>query len=113
MKNMKVSRKLISSFLIVAILAAVVGVVGIYGLFQLNNSMTSMYYDQTVPMPSLSKVVEMLQRQRANMREYIVGAALNDVELIQNAHARVLDQRAVIQEEIPRYRATIKSDETF
>jgi len=110
MKNMKVSAKLISSFLIVALLTAIVGVVGIYGMTTINNDFDDMYEMQTVPMPELGKAIEMLQRQRACMRELIIGAAVDDMDLVEDANERANAYRDIMYPALDAYKATIRSD---
>ncbi|MCL2087128.1 MAG: methyl-accepting chemotaxis protein [Oscillospiraceae bacterium] len=113
MKNLKISVKLIVSFVIVSILTVIVGIIGIVGMAQVDASLESMYSLQTEPLPALGKSVELLQRQRANMREYIIGAALNDREIISNARDRVEEQRAEMRVELPIYRESIRSDDAM
>ncbi|MCL2052878.1 MAG: methyl-accepting chemotaxis protein [Oscillospiraceae bacterium] len=111
LKNMKVSKKLIVSFLVVTMLTAVVGIMGIMGMRQIDSYMEDMYTLQTEPIPDLAKAIEMLQRQRACMREYIVGAAIDDMGLIEDAHKRVEEYRPIMYTAMDAYVLTIRSDE--
>ena len=113
MKNMKVARKLIVSFLIVVILTAVVGGVGLVGMMQLNRSMSSMYDMQTVPMPYMSKIMEMMQRQRACMRDMIIGAAINDPALVEDAKSRADGYHKTLSENLDPYRKTIVNPDAY
>jgi len=113
MKNMRVSVKLIVSFLIVALLTAIVGVVGIYGMRDIDSSFDEMYQLQTVPLPELGKAIEMLQRQRACMRELIIGAAVGDMDLVEDANQRADNYRQTMYPALDAYRATIRSDEAI
>jgi len=113
MKNMKVSAKLISSFLIVAVMTAIVGVVGIYGMTQINQSFDEMYELQTVPLPELGKAIEMLQRQRASMRELIVGAAVDDSDMISNARTNADNYHATMQVALDEYFKTVRAPEAI
>ena len=113
MKHMKVSVKLITSFLIVAFLTAVVGVVGIIGMQQINASFNDMYYNQTVPMPELGKAIEMLQRQRASMREMIVGAAVDDFDMIETARRNADNYDATMQTALDEYFKTVRAPEAI
>jgi len=113
MKNMRVSVKLITSFLIVALLTAIVGVIGIFGMRQIDTSFDDMYNLQTVPMPELGKAIEMLQRQRACMRELIIGAAVDDMDLVEDANQRADHYREIMYPALEAYRATIRSDEAI
>jgi len=107
MKNLKVSQKLIVGFLLIALLTAVVGGIGIFGMQRIDRSLEEMYASQTKPMPELAKAIEMLQRQRACMREFIIGAAVGDLELVEDAYQRVLRYRGLMAETMDRYDATI------
>ena len=111
MKNLKVSVKLITSFMIIAVLTAIVGVLGIYGMVQINNSFDEMYEMQTVPMPDLAKAIEELQRQRANMRELIIGSALDDFEMMDRARANADISHEEMQASLDAYYDTIKAEE--
>ena len=113
MKNLKVSVKLISSFLIIAVLTAIVGVVGIYGMTQISQSFDEMYELQTVPMPELGKAIEMLQRQRSSMRELIVGAALEDFEMIENARKSADNYHELMKNAMDAYFLSIRAPDAL
>ena len=113
MKNLKVSMKLIISFLIVAVMTAAVGVFGIYGMTQINNSFDEMYELQTVPLPELGKAIEMLQRQRSSMRELIVGAAVEDFEMIESARRNADGYHAIMEVSLDAYFKTIRAPEAI
>jgi len=113
MKNLKVSAKLITSFLLVALLTAIVGVVGIYGMTSINTSFDEMYELQTVPLPELGKAIEMLQRQRASMRELIVGAAVDDFDMIEAAKTNADGYHATMQAALDEYFKTVRAPEAI
>ena len=113
MKNMRVSKKLIVSFLIVVILTGIVGTVGIIGMRQINQNMSDMYDFQTLPMPYMSKIMEMMQRQRACVRDMIIGAAINDQSLVDDAKSRADGYHAILVENLDPYRATIMNPDAF
>jgi methyl-accepting chemotaxis protein len=101
--------KLIVNSLIAVLLTVLVGVVGIFGMMQINASFTNMYDNQTVPMPYMTTIIEMLQRQRACMREYIIAAALGDMDLLEDAKSRTDGYNATFQEKAKAYEATIST----
>ncbi|MCL2080153.1 MAG: methyl-accepting chemotaxis protein [Oscillospiraceae bacterium] len=118
MKNMKVAQKLILSFVLVAIFATAVGLVGIFGMSTINTGASNMYENQTVPMSYMTTIVEMIQRERACMREFIIGAAIvedpndrNDpgIALIEDAHDRAVGYRERMAVAKPLYRETIST----
>jgi len=113
MKNMKVSMKLIAGFLLVAILTAIVGGAGIFGMKQIDTSFDDMYVMQTVPLPELGKAIEMLQRQRACMREFIIGAAVDDLALIEDAYQRSQSYRPIMYTSLDSYFKTIRAPEAI
>ena len=78
LNNMKTSVKLISSFLIIAILTAVVGGVGIYYLNKIDTADTYLYENYAVPLGQLVHLTEAFQRTRVNLRDLIL--AKNDAE---------------------------------
>ncbi|MCL2627885.1 MAG: methyl-accepting chemotaxis protein [Oscillospiraceae bacterium] len=85
MKNMKVSMKLIVSFLLVVLLATIIGVVGIFGMNSINSSKTEMYYTKTVPLPYLGKATEELQNARVNVREMVLYAEKGNEKGVEDA----------------------------
>ncbi|MCL2391828.1 MAG: methyl-accepting chemotaxis protein [Oscillospiraceae bacterium] len=113
MKNLKVSVKLIAGFLVIAVMTAAVGIVGIVGMQRIDAYMDDMYQTQTVPLQELSKVIEMIQRQRACMREFIIGAAVEDVALIQDAYERVQRYRIILSAAMDAYEASITDQEAL
>jgi len=113
MKNLKVSKKLIVSFLIAAILTAVVGGVGIYGMWDINKGASDMYDNQTVPMPYMSKIMELLQRQRACVRDMVIGAAIGDMALVEDAKNRADAYHQTLSENLRPYRDSIISPSAF
>ncbi|MCL2634558.1 MAG: methyl-accepting chemotaxis protein [Oscillospiraceae bacterium] len=111
MKNMKISAKLTMGFAIMIVLSLFVGILGIVGIAQLSNSMSTMYTEQTEPLPAMAKIVEMVQRQRACMREYIIAAATGDTELVEDAHNRFLTYQETMYKNKDIYRKTIENNE--
>ncbi len=113
MKNLKVSMKLIISFLIVAIMTIAVGGIGIYGMNAINQRDTAMYETQTVPIPQLSKVVETMQRIRVNVREFAVGSAADDQAMVEEAKTAIEDYKKVMTENFDAYRSTMQNQEAI
>ncbi|MDR0326274.1 MAG: methyl-accepting chemotaxis protein [Oscillospiraceae bacterium] len=113
MKNMKVAQKLIVSFLIVALMTGIVGVVGIIGMSQISSGQSEMYDMQTLPMPYMTKIIEMLQRQRAALRDMIIGSALGDMPMIENAKKQADEYHAELVANLDPYRASIVNPDAF
>ncbi|MCL1823073.1 MAG: methyl-accepting chemotaxis protein [Oscillospiraceae bacterium] len=68
MKNLKVSMKLIISFLIVVILMAFVGGIGLFGMANMNGMMTEIYEYNVLPIESLGNLREIFGTQRSDFR---------------------------------------------
>jgi hypothetical protein len=69
-----------------------------------------MYDFQTVPMPHMAKIQEMLQRQRACIRDMIIGAAMKDTALIEDAKTRADGYHVTMIGLFDPYRETIKEN---
>lgn len=72
-KNMKIAAKLITGFIIVALIAGIVGVVGIINISQINNADTELYQVNTVPISELATANEKYQRIRVNQLNLILN----------------------------------------
>ena len=72
MKNMKVSAKLITGFLIVIILLTIVGAVGIFGMASLDSASAELYEKQTQPFPHIAWSLTYLQEIRVELRNAIL-----------------------------------------
>ncbi|MCL1808390.1 MAG: methyl-accepting chemotaxis protein [Clostridiales bacterium] len=84
MKNMKVSKKLLLGFGIVAMLTLIVGVVGAYGMRTLDKSYGEETSNQEIALPCIAHVLEYLQMTRVDMRNAIIytgdSSALGKIE---------------------------------
>ena len=70
--DMKIGAKLISGFIIVAIIAGVVGIVGVTSLKTAAKSDTELYENMTVPISHLGEIATSFQRIRVNVRDMIL-----------------------------------------
>jgi len=68
--NMRISMKLISCFIVVAIISGVVGVIGISNITRINNNDTILYENMTVPLSEVADMARWFQRSRVNSRGY-------------------------------------------
>lgn len=66
--NLKIAAKLISSFVIVALISGVVGIVGIINIKNMDTLDTEMYQKHTATLPDLANVARAYQRQRVAVR---------------------------------------------
>ncbi|MCT4593672.1 MAG: methyl-accepting chemotaxis protein [Anaeromicrobium sp.] len=70
--NMKITIKLISAFIIVAILAGVVGVIGMNNIKKVDKNGYILYTNMTVPLGESAEMAKLFQKARVNMREMIL-----------------------------------------
>jgi len=73
MKNLKVAKKLIISFLVVIMLTATVGAIGIIGMQQIAAGSTELYKDQLIPIVDMSYAREYFQRMRVQSRNIAIS----------------------------------------
>jgi len=111
MKNLKVSAKLIIGFMIIAVLTTAVGIIGIIGMQLISDELDDIYHHHTIPLPEFTRVVDMLQRQRSIMREFVIGTAVGDFELIRDARSRAESYQQTMSMSIERYRSSQAADE--
>ncbi|MDF2986065.1 MAG: methyl-accepting chemotaxis sensory transducer [Eubacterium sp.] len=79
--NMKIATKMITGFVIVALIAGVVGLVGVINILSINEADTELYEINTVPISELATANEKYQRMRLNMINIILNtdaASMNE-----------------------------------
>jgi len=67
--NLKISTKLIASFVTIAIISGVVGVIGITNITKIYRNDTIMYENMTVPLSEVAEMARLFQRARVNARD--------------------------------------------
>ncbi len=72
-KNLKISTKLVSSFIIVALIAGVVGLVGIMEIRELDKSGTELYENMTISLTYASEMAISFQKMRVDIRDMILA----------------------------------------
>ena len=82
MKNLRVSLKLIISFMIVLVLAIAVGVIGMVGMNSINVADDKLYNENLLAISAMGKIREAMQDQRVQLRNMVVHA--EDPAAIQN-----------------------------
>ncbi len=73
--NLKIAAKLLTGFVLVALIAGVVGAFGIVRLISMDDSYTVMYEQNTKPLGNLAVIGTDFQRIRVNTRNVILDAA--------------------------------------
>lgn len=72
MRNMKISVKLISSFLVLSLISVIIGVGGILAIKQMRSASQSLYEKQTAPIPVISGVITSVSNLSGVTRDYIL-----------------------------------------
>lgn len=85
--NLKISAKLLTGFILVAVLAGVVGIVGYVNIQSMKNSDLSLYNDNTVPISELSTVIQQYQR----IRIYALCTILNTDKSANDDYAKKIE----------------------
>ncbi len=112
MKNLKVSLKLIISFLIIAVLTAAVGLIGIFGLGDLNDITNEMYDFGLTSVRAMGNIREIFATQRNDLRNLFLS--IDDAEAVNDIIDGVKASDAEAQENFALYETTIidESSET-
>ncbi|MBI5483403.1 MAG: MCP four helix bundle domain-containing protein [Deltaproteobacteria bacterium] len=106
--NLKISVKLLSAFIVVAVIAGVIGWVGISKITQIEHADTAMYELNTAPMEQMVGMTAAFQRVRVNLREL----ALDTSDADRRKHAdRILELDKIISEEMATFAKSMKSEE--
>jgi len=71
--DLKISAKLIASFVLVSVVAGIVGFVGIRNIHAINDADTMMYEKITVPTEQLSQLATKFVRLRGNVRDILLA----------------------------------------
>jgi len=105
--NMKISSKLLSGFIIVAIIAAAVGVVGIVNLKSIDKSDTVLYENQLVPITQLADVNKNFQMIRVEVRNIIIETNAEKMQAIADS---VNTKKTEMEKVSTEYEKTILTD---
>ena len=95
LNNLKTNVKLITSFVLIALITSIVGAVGIYYLQQIDKKDTELYKNHTVPISQLAKVIESFQRTRVDVRDILLATSPSEIKLITdsvNNQADIIDK---------------------
>jgi methyl-accepting chemotaxis protein len=76
--NLKIAAKLITGFIMVAIISGIIGIAGIANITKINNNDTILYEKMTVPISQLAQISELYQRQRVILRDIIIIPNVED-----------------------------------
>ncbi len=86
--NMKITVKLISAFIVVAVIAGVVGIVGISNIKTIDENGQTIYFNMTVPLGQAADMAKYFQRIRVNTRDMILE---DDPDKIEEKYQNIED----------------------
>lgn len=102
--NLKIATKLLTGFIIIAIISGIVGTVAIYNINEINNNDTELYENHTATLPDLANVARTYQRMRVSLRDlYIV----TDPSEVQNIINEFDEFDKIVSENMARFEAGI------
>ena len=105
--NLRIAKKLIISFIIVALISGVVGIIGVINIKKMDELNDDMYLRHTSSLPDLANVARSYQRARVELRNmYITKDANKYPEIVNKIHER----RQLMDEAMSKFEATIKDD---
>ncbi|MCB2297392.1 HAMP domain-containing methyl-accepting chemotaxis protein [Clostridium tagluense] len=105
--NMKISAKLLSGFIMVAIIAAAIGVIGIISLKSIDKSDTELYENQLVPTTQLAEINKSFQMIRVDVRDIIIETNAEKMQVIEDS---IKTKKIEMQKLSTEYEKTILSD---
>ena len=106
--NLKVGTKLLSGFVLMAMIAGVVGYVGIVSLKAADDSDTVLYEKNTIPVAQLAQVSINFQRVRVNIRDVVLQKTTESKHQAQATIAALSDS---ISATLGLYEKSIMTDE--
>jgi methyl-accepting chemotaxis protein len=108
LKNIKIGTKLITSYVMIAVLCAVVGVIGMTQIKQIAKADTKLYEKMTVPLGYVTHLSTYFQLVRVSLRDFIYA---RDNEEKQKKLGQLYDYKAKFDKEMELYDKTIISKE--
>lgn len=107
-KNLKIKTKLLTSFILIALLVGVVGFIAIINTWSLQESDQELYENMTVPISQVGQMSTTFQKMRVNLRDMILA---NDPALIQSIEKSIAEDQQKIDTLADDYQKTIQTDE--
>jgi methyl-accepting chemotaxis protein len=106
--NLKIGTKLISGFIIVALVAGVIGLIGIQKIHQIDDADTKLYEKITIPLSDLGDISTAFQRIRVNSRDLIDAVGMEEK---QKFATRIKELREGNNKSVETFEKTILTDE--
>jgi len=106
--NMKIMPKMLTGFILVALLAGLIGYIGIKDIKSIDESDTVMYEKMTVPIAILQDITDAYQRLRNNLLELVIAETDADRN---DAMQKIKDRRAELDKLSAEFQKTILTKE--
>lgn len=90
--NMKITKKLILGFVMVAILTGIVGFVGIRSMQEIDDNSQILYSNMTVPLAEAAEMAKYFQRIRVNTRDMILENDTDDINQMYKTIEQLIDE---------------------
>lgn len=108
-KNLNISKKLIASFLIIAIIATIIGAVGMIGLRTISNADAMLYKMHTEPMIYLSYMLNSLNEMQLQLREGIISSG--KLSAIEDSEESFNQQMTIFKSSLEAYKLNLNSED--
>ncbi|NVN91007.1 MAG: MCP four helix bundle domain-containing protein, partial [Desulfuromonadales bacterium] len=106
--NMTLKGKLLTGFILVAMIAAVIGGVGIYDIKKIDDADTKLYEKMTVPLGQMADISVAFQRIRVNARDLIAASSSEDKKRFSE---RIKELREAVDKDTETFEKTLFTDE--
>lgn len=106
LNNVKMSTKLLGSFGVIVVLMILIVAIGFIGINDINNGMTELYYDRTLPIQQVGTANAAFYKMRGDVYKYLLI-----VEEREKVQSDIIADQEKIKEQIDLYRATYLVDE--
>ena len=106
--NMKIGKKLLLGFILVALIAGAMGGFALYNIKTLDDSDTQLYEHMTVPLSEIAKISTEFQRSRVNVRDMIIAQTPEDIQANMD---KIAERRATVGKLTESFEKTIVSDD--
>ncbi|NTV49644.1 MAG: HAMP domain-containing protein [Geobacteraceae bacterium] len=106
--NLKISVKLLSAFIIVAVIAGIIGAVGVSKIGNISEADTKLYEKITIPLSDMADISIAFQRQRVNSRDLLDASNLEEKQKFAD---RIKELREGNNKSVAAFEKTILTDE--
>jgi len=109
-RNYRLTKKLTSTFLLIAFIGLIIGAIGIFGMFRLSNEDKAMYEENTLPMSFLSSMYDNLAAQRICANNMVIFRE-TDPEFATEERSSLAEKEQLFEEALADYGTTIPDEE--